>query len=77
MICKYCGGENVTFTSEQVSTKASENVMQPIMKFIRVALIICTCGLWLIVPKFKFAKKTKIQYREVAICQTCGKKWRV
>ena len=77
MTCKYCGGKNVTFTSEQSSTKTSENVMQPIMKFIRVALIFCTCGLWLIVPKFKFAKKTKIHYREVAICQTCGKKWEV
>ena len=77
MICKYCGSENVTFTREHVSTKTRENAIQPIMNFIRFALIICTCGLWLIVPKFKFAKKTKIQYREVAICQTCGKTWEV
>ena len=79
MVCPKCGSENVLVTSEQVSSKAKTKGrgMGLLWKFGRLMLIICTCGLWLLVGRRKETHKTKtvIKNQTVAICQNCGHKW--
>ena len=60
MICPKCNSENVSV--QMVNT-------------IRLCLILCTCGLWLLVPSRK--GNTKIKSKSVAICQNCGHNWNV
>nr|DAG56997.1 MAG TPA: 50S ribosomal protein L2 [Caudoviricetes sp.] len=40
-------------------------------------LVLCTCGLWLLVPKRKSTSRTNIRTRKMAICNTCGYSWEV
>lgn len=77
MVCPNCGSENVTVTSEQVSAKTKGRGMGCLWGIGRALLIICTCGLWLIVGKRKGTGKTKFSHQTVAICQNCGHKWKV
>lgn len=81
MVCPKCGSENVTVTSEQVSSKSKSKgrSMGCLWKIGRWMLIICTCGLWLLIGRRKETHKTKttVQNQTVAICQNCGHKWTV
>lgn len=75
MICPSCGSENVLIQSEQISGKSSHSGSSPLYSFGRLMLIICTCGLWLLVPKHSGSSKVKYKSQTVGICQSCGKKW--
>lgn len=77
MVCPKCGGSNVSVTSEQVSGKTGSKGAGCLWKIGRTLLIICTCGLWLLVGKKKGTSKTKFKNQTVAICQDCGNKWTV
>lgn len=77
MKCPKCGCENVIVTSEQVSSKTSGKGSGCLWKVGRACMIVCTCGLWLLVGKHKKTDKTKIKNQTVAICQNCGNKWKV
>lgn len=77
MKCVKCGSENVTVTSEQVSGKTSTKHMGCLWSLGRMCLIVCTCGLWLIFGRKKETGKTKFKSNTVAICQSCGHKWKV
>jgi hypothetical protein len=75
MKCVKCGSENVTVTVEQISGKTKEKNMGCLWAMCRWTLIICTCGLWLLVGKRSKTGNTKFTSRSVCICQSCGNKW--
>ena len=77
MVCKKCNGTNVNVISEQVSGKTSASGMGCLWTLCRLTLIICTCGLWLLVGKRKGSSSTKFKNQTFALCQTCGNKWKV
>ena len=77
MICPKCGSNNVNVVSEQVNAKTSSKGNGCLWKMGRTLLIICTCGLWLLVGKHKGTSKTKIKNQTVGICQNCGYKFKI
>lgn len=77
MICPRCGSQNVSVTLEQSSAKTKKRGMGCLWTMCRWFLIICTCGLWLLVGRRKGTDKTKFNNTTVALCQNCGYKWNV
>lgn len=77
MVCPKCNCENVLITTEQVSSKTKGKGMGCLWGIGRWFLIICTCGLWLLVGKRRKTEKTKIKNNTVCICQNCGHKWTI
>lgn len=77
MNCPKCGSSNVNVMVEQVSAKTKGRNMGCLWTLARWSLILCTCGLWLLVGKRKSTGKTKFKNNTVAVCQNCGNKWYV
>ncbi len=77
MICPKCGSDRVNVQSEQISSKTKKRGTGCLWRIVRCILIICTCGLWLLIGRRKGTEKTKIESRTVAICQNCGNRWEV
>lgn len=77
MICPKCSFNNIRITTETVSSKTKSKKNGCLWSLGRLCLIICTCGLWLLVGKHKGTEKTKIKNRTIAICQNCGYKWEI
>lgn len=77
MVCKKCKSENVLVTSEQTSSKTSAKGNGCLWSIGRGMLILCTCGLWLLVGKHKGTGKTNYKNQTVCICQNCGYKWKI
>lgn len=75
MKCSKCGSQNVTISLEQSSAKTKVRGTGCLWSLMRLILIICTCGLWLIIGARKGTNKTKFNNRKVALCQNCGHKW--
>jgi hypothetical protein len=73
MTCPNCGSTNVTVTMVQDSGRTRKRGC--LWGIGRAFLIICTCGLWLLIGKSK--SKTNFQHHKEAICQSCGNSWRV
>lgn len=71
MTCPKCGSENVNV--QMVNSKIKTNNTGIIHSIIRLSLIVCTCGLWLLVPKRK--SNSKIKSKCMAVCQNCGHHW--
>ena len=77
MTCPKCGSENINITLEQTKSKTRTKRTGCLWELGRLFLIICTCGLWLIIGKRKETSKTKFKNKKIAICQNCGHKWKV
>ena len=77
MVCPKCKSENVNVTSEQTSAKTGTKGTGCLWEIGRWTLIICTCGLWLLVGKRAGTSSTKFKSKTIAICQNCGKRWNV
>ena len=77
MVCPKCGSENVTVTIEQISAKTRNRGTGCLWGIVRAFLILCTCGLWLLVGKRKGTSKTKFKNETVCLCQNCAHKWSV
>lgn len=75
MQCPKCESDNVNVQIEQISGKTSVRKTGCLWSIGRLFLIICTCGLWLLIGKRKGTNKTKFKNKTVAICQNCGNKW--
>lgn len=75
MTCPKCNSDNVIVTTEQAEGKTRTRNTGCLWKIGRVTLIICTCGLWLLIGKRKETGNTKYKNKTVAICQNCGNKW--
>lgn len=76
MKCPKCGSENVSVQVVQAKAKTSQNSRGCMWKAMRVTLIICTCGLWLLVGKSKGSEKMKFKNESHAVCQNCGNRWK-
>lgn len=77
MVCPKCGSENVVITVEQKSAKTKGKSIGCLWSLGRAMLIICTCGLWLLVGKRKGKEKTKFKNQTIGICQSCGNKFEI
>ena len=73
MQCPKCGSDNVNV--QMVNTKIKTNHTGILHSVGRLTLIICTCGLWLLVPSRK--QNSKVKNTSMAICQQCGHSWKV
>lgn len=71
--CPNCGATNVQISVVQDSIRTKRGGC--LWTIGRLFLIICTCGLWLIVGKH--AAKSKIKNHKEAICQSCGHSWTI
>ena len=77
MVCPKCGSNNVNVMTEQATAKTRQKKMGCLWSIGRGFLILCTCGLWLLVGRRSGTGKTKFKNNTVAICQNCGHKWNV
>lgn len=77
MVCQQCDNDEMSFSSERVSTKIRQKRMGILYKLARLILVVCTFGLWLIMGAKKQTGKMIHKYRTVAICQGCGHKHEV
>lgn len=68
MKCKKCGSENIQVVSETKGKIHGGSLGQSIG---RLFLIMCTLGLWLLVPK----GRGKIKSKTKAVCIGCGHQW--
>lgn len=75
MICPKCNSENVNTTLEQTSGKTKVRNMGCLWGLMRLILIICTFGLWLLIGRRSKTAKTTYKSKTVCICQNCGNKW--
>lgn len=73
MKCPKCGSENVNV--QVVNTKIKTNHTGILHAIARGMLILCTCGLWLLVPSRK--ENSKVKNGSMAVCKNCGKSWKV
>lgn len=73
MECPKCHSTNVNIqqVNDRVGAVKFDSLSHKIMRGI---LIICTLGLWLLVPN---RASTKIKSKTVATCQNCGHSWKV
>lgn len=75
MTCKKCGSSNVSIQIEQIGSETSYRKRGCLWTIGRWFLILCTCGLWLLIGRAAGKGKTKNKNKTVAICQSCGHKW--
>jgi hypothetical protein len=67
MVCKKCSSENVQVIAD-TKGKTQAGFFRNMIRF---TLIICTCGLWLLVPRGGGKIKTKTK----AVCMNCSHQW--
>ena len=72
MQCPKCGSNNVNV--QMVNTKIKTNHTGILHSLGRATLILCTCGLWLLVPSRK--QNARVKNVSMAICQQCGHNWK-
>jgi len=77
MKCPKCKSENVSVTLEQTTGKTKSRNMGCLWSIGRLCLIFCTCGLWLLVGKRKRSGNIKFKNKTIALCQSCGYKWKI
>lgn len=77
MTCPKCGSENVNVMVEQTGGKTRTRKTGCLWTLARWSLILCTCGLWLLIGRRKETSKTKYKNKTAAVCQGCGNKWYV
>jgi hypothetical protein len=72
MTCKKCGNDNIQVISE-TSGKIKKRGL--IITLVHIFLIVCTLGLWLIIPLLRGGSKGKIKSKTKAVCTGCGNSW--
>lgn len=72
LTCPRCKSHNISVQIAQTrATHAKRGILWGIGRFF---LILCTCGLWLLIGKSK--GRSRIKNESFAVCQNCGKKWK-
>jgi len=81
IVCPNCGSHNVSVQVMQdtAKTKGHGHERGLLWTLVRWTLILCTCGLWLLVGKSKGKDKSKTKFKNssVAVCQSCGYSWKL
>ena len=73
--CPNCGSNNINIQIIQGGMQTSTKGNGCLWSLGRTCLILCTCGLWLLVGKHAATSKTNVTTRKVHICQNCGHTW--
>ena len=73
--CPNCGSHNINIQIVQNGMKTSTKGNGCLWEVGRILLIICTCGLWLLVGKHAATSTTTMNTSKVHICQNCGCTW--
>ncbi len=71
MVCKKCGSENIQAVA---NTQGKIKKRGCLMTLVHILLIICTCGLWIIIPLLRGGSKGKIKTTTDFVCLNCGSK---
>ena len=77
MKCSRCGSYDITI---QAVTETQTQIKHRgcLGWALWILLAVCTCGLVLIIPAITNTRtKTKTKTHSEAVCQCCGKRWRV
>jgi hypothetical protein len=77
MRCNKCGSGNISIQLVQMGAKSSTKGKGCLFGIVRLILIFCTCGLWLLFGRKAAKTKTKFINKKIAICQNCGNQWDV
>lgn len=77
LVCRRCNSQNISVQVVQVSGKSRTRGRGILWGIGRFFLILCTCGLWLLVGRSKGKTKTKFLNESMAVCQHCGYRWKV
>lgn len=77
MQCPKCGSTNVNVQVVQVGGKSKVRNTGCLWSIGRLCLIICTCGLWLLIGRRKGTNNIKFKNETIVICQDCGNKWNI
>lgn len=77
MQCAKCGSGNVNVQIVQTGGKTRTRKRGILWTLGRLLLIICTCGLWLLVGRSKSKSTTRFKNESRAVCQNCGNTWAV
>lgn len=77
MVCSKCGSNNITFTVNTTKSKTRTKNTGCLWSIGRTFMILCTCGLWLLIGSRKYTNNTKYKKEKRAICQNCGHDWKV
>lgn len=68
MICSKCNSNNTRI--ELIQEKMKHKDRSFLVRIGRMFLILCTCGMWFLVPKRKGT--SKIKSKKMLICNECG-----
>ena len=71
MVCKKCGSENIQAVS---NTHGKIKKRGCFMTLIHLFLIVCTAGLWIIIPLLTGGSHGRIKTKTEFVCLNCGKK---
>ena len=77
MLCPKCKSENVEIQIVNDKSVTRTKKTGCLWGIGRLILIICTCGLWLIIGKRKEKSKTTFTTKKIAVCKSCGHSWGV
>jgi len=77
MVCPKCGSDKVNVQVVNTGIETRNRGRGCLWTLGRWFLIICTCGLWLLIGKSKGKSKSKIKTKTQAVCQNCGHRWDV
>lgn len=69
MRCPRCDSQNIQIVQGDSRVKGNGCLWS----IVRLMLILCTCGLWLLVGK----RNGKIKTSTRAVCMNCGHKWNI
>jgi len=75
--CVKCGNTNISYQVVNTQMGTRNRARGCLWALGRWMLIICTCGLWLLVGRSKGKSNTTIKTETQAVCQNCGNRWTV
>lgn len=75
--CPSCGSDNISIQFEEIGSKTTKKKNSIVRSAARGGAIMATGGLWALTPKHDGKEKTKNKLKKFAICQNCGKSWKV
>ncbi|MCK7676460.1 hypothetical protein M0E84_00145 [Corynebacterium sp. CCM 9186] len=81
MICPKCSGDNISIELTQVGGRTAKHgtgLGGHINNMARGTMAVCTVGISnLVWKKSEGTEKAKFKSQKVALCQDCGKHWKV
>ena len=77
MTCPKCGSANVHVQIVQTGATTRTKGKGCLYSIFRFVLVVCTCGLWLLLGRKKVKSRTTYTTEKCAVCSSCGRSWTV